>query len=668
MAKRRLPVTNGVGGLTTLLRPGPDAKARIAAQLQLLEVVRRELPKTPTPWFGHMRLHTGMREVDVLLGTASHVGAGHHATALSMIEWQTAPLAEVFFGWDEGERYEVDLGERLVSGTLLHKTLCRFDGGELTEVVFGGVAWRRDPGGSEWRGEAVSPGAGPVLPLRPAHLRGPFRSPLEVQLDPAQQRAVDLPSDQSVLLLGEAGFGKTTVALHRLVALHARTPKRFKACVMVPTEGLRRLTEQMLARRGVTTGVDVWTFTEWASKVARRQFRQLPKRESENTHSQVIRLKRHPALRAVLAAFVRKRPRAVRMEHASTRSETLATRADLEHLFGDSLWMDQVVAGAGGGLPQAAVAEIQRHTKIQFSDTTEAEAARGGVRMDALETADGRRIDEGTPMEDANSVDAEDYAVLFELERLRARARGEAPVDLGSYDCVLVDEAQEFAPIELALMRRALKPKGTVIVAGDAAQQVDPTSHFSGWEDVLSELGAARAQKVVLEVNYRCPPDVTDLARAIIEPARGLPPGAALPHVTFGETWHLFHQAAWLHEALHRLEVEDPSSSITVIARSPEVARLYARALRHGTAARLALGGEFEFRPGLTITCVPEVKGLEFDYVLVPDANPSTYPDVDEARRALYVAVTRASHQLVLSTTGALTPLITSARRGWAKG
>ena len=68
------------------------------------------------------------------------------------------------------------------------------------------------------------------------------------------------------------------------------------------------------------------------------------------------------------------------------------------------------------------------------------------------------------------------------------------------------------------------------------------------------------------------------------------------------------------------------------------------------------------FRPGLTVTCVQEIKGLEFDYVVIPDAAASTYPDTPESRRALYVAVTRATHRLGLGSAGAWSPLLTSAQ------
>ena len=74
--------------------------------------------------------------------------------------------------------------------------------------------------------------------------------------------------------------------------------------------------------------------------------------------------------------------------------------------------------------------------------------------------------------------------------------------------------------------------------------------------------------------------------------------------------------------------------------------------------ARLVLHGEFTFEPGIDVTDVDSVKGLEFDYVVVPDATAAAYPLADEARRRLHVAVTRASHQLWIVAGGAPSPLL----------
>ncbi len=76
--------------------------------------------------------------------------------------------------------------------------------------------------------------------------------------------------------------------------------------------------------------------------------------------------------------------------------------------------------------------------------------------------------------------------------------------------------------------------------------------------------------------------------------------------------------------------------------------------------ARLVLDGEFSFRPGVDLTDVESVKGLEFDYVIVPDAGATAYPDDPESRRRLHVAVTRASHQLWITCVGNPSPLVAS--------
>ena len=61
---------------------------------------------------------------------------------------------------------------------------------------------------------------------------------------------------------------------------------------------------------------------------------------------------------------------------------------------------------------------------------------------------------------------------------------------------------------------------------------------------------------------------------------------------------------------------------------------------------KLVLDGDFEFTPGIDITEVSQVKGLEFDYVILPDVNFSNYSESNEDRRTLHVAATRAVHQL----------------------
>jgi DNA helicase II / ATP-dependent DNA helicase PcrA len=605
---------------------------RIDEQLALSQRVRPLAPKAE-PYFAHMRVRIGGRNRDLLLGSETRVGKD-----VSIIDWQNAPLAEVFFSCAPGDDYEIDTGDRVLTGTLLERTLVVFSDGELGAVEVDGRWWQRR--GEAW--QELAPQV-PRVNLRPEELRTRQSSPADVVLDPAQQSLVDEPLGQALLLLGEAGFGKTTVALHRLARLRSLIGPEAKAAVIVPTEGLRRLSAALLERMSAS-GIEVWLFDRWAREQARRAFRKLPERESQDATAGVLRIKRDPALRGVLADLARKRPAKGR----GTR------RRDLLYLFGDRLLMEKLVATSAQGIGHGMVAEVLEHTHVQFSNTGEEEFAH--VDADRLQTVDGRTLDDGTPNEDAGTIDVEDYGVLFELDRIRAERNHETPAQPTRYDCLVLDEAQEFAPLELALMGRALAPGGSLIVAGDAGQQVDPTACFGGWDNSMRELNSVRYKTGVLEVSYRCPPDVTELARRILD---GQPLAATpTPSVVWADFANACHQADWLTHELRELQTSDPCASVAIICRAPEGARRMAQHLRRGVGLRLALDGDYQFVGGINVTCVQAAKGLEFDYVVVPDASAAIYPTTPQARRALYVATTRASHQLILSSVGPWTEIL----------
>ena len=612
---------------------------RLEEQLDIAARARALLPNSRGPYHAHIRvLRSDGAQSDILLGGVFRRGGG-----VTIIDWRTAPLAEVFFGYGEGEEYEIDLGDRKVEGRVLQRNLVTFHDGELTGISWPGGALARGSGG--WREVATRQ---PSLRPRPPGLRNRPLSPVDVELDAAQRAVVDLPPREAVLILGEAGCGKTTVALHRLRALRGAANDRFRAACVVPNEGLRRLIEALLHRLGLDD-VEAWTWERFASKQARRVFPDLRRRESEGESPLVSRLKRHAALRPSLEAIAR-RP-LPRPEDDEVRRARFAAREDLHALFGDRVLMEEAVRR--GELPLAAAAEAVEHTRIQFTPSTERHYSH--VDEERLAAVDGRSLDEGTPVEDAETVDVEDYAVLFEIERLRARLNGSAAASPSRYHCVLIDEAQEFAPLELALLGRCVARGGTLIVAGDAAQQVDAAANFSGWDATMGELGVSRHHTAVLEVSYRCPPEVTRFARTL----RSARERTQYPLARFHDEVHL---VAGLVEALRDLDAQDPTAASAVICRTREAAMLFARVIRMGVpAAHLALDGAFTFGPGAQVTTVPEVKGLEFDHVVIPDAAAGRYADTPEARRALYVAATRASAQLVLATAGTPTPILDAA-------
>jgi hypothetical protein len=479
-----------------------------------------------------------------------------------------------------------------------------------------------------------------LLP-RPDAVRARVRSLSDVTLTPMQARAVALPPDRSLLVLGDAGFGKTTVALHRLAALFRAARARdhaakFRACIVAPTEGLRLL----LATESAHLGADVPAFTwdRWARRRAKRAFADLP-REGEGARPATQRLKRDPALAAAIARIAAAPPRPIDDDEDAppVRTKAHAQRSDLQHLFGDRVLLELVVSAARGRLPDHAIAETLDHTRVQFSLRTERAWSHVTDRK-RLRAVDGASLDAGTPDGDAGAVDPEDYAVLFALDRVRALGVG-SPTPVRAYDAIVLDEAQELAPIELELLARARRATGSFVVAGDGEQQIDPRGAFFGWDAAMEALGV-EAERIELDAGFRCPPAVAALGAAI-RAGTGLDALRApfvAPVAGAAET------AAWLDRELDAVLEADPAATIAILARDATAAHAVAAAMQR--VVRVVTDGKFP-RRGAVVTEVGQVKGLEFDHVIVFDA--AAWDRDDAGRRALYVAVTRARWQLVLA-------------------
>jgi len=109
----------------------------------------------------------------------------------------------------------------------------------------------------------------------------------------------------------------------------------------------------------------------------------------------------------------------------------------------------------------------------------------------------------------------------------------------------------------------------------------------------------------------------------------------------------------------------EPRASVAVIARFPEQADLFYQGLRTGEVPylRRVADQDFVFKPGVDVTDVRQVKGLEFDYVILVEVSEAAYPVDDEARHLLHIAATRAAHQLWVLCSGRPSQLLPESLR-----
>jgi len=277
------------------------------------------------------------------------------------------------------------------------------------------------------------------------------------------------------------------------------------------------------------------------------------------------------------------------------------------------------------------------------------------ARRDADEDDDDelhRGID-GLEVSERAKLDPEDDTILLRLhQRLRGPlTRGKLSKEPIIYEHILVDEAQDLSPVELAVVLDTTSKAKSITLSGDTQQRLLMDNGFSDWNTVLGELSLDHVEVEPLKLSYRSTKPIIDFSRSVLGPLASADApvatraGAPVDLFTHG---HTGDAVATLSEALRELMQSEPQASVAVIARYPEQADVYFNGLQRAEVPYLRRVAEqdFSFKPGVDVTDVRQVKGLEFDYVVIVEASDSSYPDDEEARHLLHIAATRAAHQL----------------------
>jgi DNA helicase-2/ATP-dependent DNA helicase PcrA len=529
-------------------------------------------------------------------------------------------------------------------------------------------------------------------------------------IDPRQFEIMTAPHSGVVVIQGGAGSGKTTIGLHRLAYLSYAHPDRYPPKrLMVVTQGtaLASYIGQVLPALGVS-GVKVATFQEWAEQEVRKALPWLHATVTSEVPPAVTRVKSHPALlhelerraaqretprgrygvvdlwaelltdHALLVALMRDDPDVrVSQSDIDEAHRVLVTRVSAivgkdprerpaekprrpRRVVKDE-WAEiaaETTLGSHQGPRQKTVdsdlPEGVRRVEVERDEVDDDENVRGEIGIDGQATEDELPI-----------LDVDDLAILLRANQLLRKP--DPPLFH-----LFVDEAQDLSPMKLAALIGRTAPGGqagkarhvpSITLAGDTAQRLFLDNGFGDWRAVLSHLGLAHVAVEPLRIAYRSTREILALARyamgplPIDVPAEAKRAGAPVEAFRFSAVGAA---VAFLGEALRELVAREPRATVALIARHPELADRYHEGLVHAEVPglRRVRAQDFTFRPGIDVTDVRQVKGLEFDYVVVLDANHSSFGPDDESRHLFHIAVTRAAHQLWLLVTGQPSSLI----------
>jgi DNA helicase-2/ATP-dependent DNA helicase PcrA len=280
---------------------------------------------------------------------------------------------------------------------------------------------------------------------------------------------------------------------------------------------------------------------------------------------------------------------------------------------------------------------------------------RGAVGIDGLPT------DEALPV-----LDLDDVAILLRAHQLLRGTKH-------PFAHLFVDEAQDLSPMKLSVLignthrvGKGAKAAPSVTLAGDTSQRLFLDNGFGDWRAVLGHLDLDHVAVEPLRIAYRSTREILAVARAAMGPLADPDPpeaprtGAPVEAFRFPAVGAA---VAFLAEALRELAAREPRATVALLARYPEQADRTFDGLRRADVPglRRVRAQEFAFRPGVEVTDVRQVKGLEFDYVVMLDVNAQSYGRDDESRHLFHIGVTRAAHQLWLLVTGDPSPLLADA-------
>ena len=237
-----------------------------------------------------------------------------------------------------------------------------------------------------------------------------------------------------------------------------------------------------------------------------------------------------------------------------------------------------------------------------------------------------------------------EYADLAPLAYLHLALEGCRPSAVVKH--LLIDEMQDYSPVQYRIIQKLYPCRKTVL--GDAGQSVNP--YGSSTADMIQRTLAA-GDVVKLGRSYRSTYEIMSFSQRIrrnkdlvsVE-RHGTPPRVTGFKSATGERAALIDLIASFQESEYQ--------SLGIICKTEAMARELSQHLKNcGLEVHFISSLSSAFVRGVMVTSAHMAKGLEFDEVIVPQVNRDNYcSELD--RCMLYVAVTRAMHQLVLTYCG----------------
>lgn len=225
------------------------------------------------------------------------------------------------------------------------------------------------------------------------------------------------------------------------------------------------------------------------------------------------------------------------------------------------------------------------------------------------------------------------------------------------FDHIVIDEAQDYSPFQIALLRQHSRNDSFTIL-GDLAQGIHDYKGIHRWNEFEELFAKDHTELFHLNQSYRSTMEIIEFANRILA-ASNVSVQPAVPVFRSGKQVLVNRvdsdrdkRMSAIADSVRKLQ-EGEVSTLAVIARTDKECRIIHSALEaEGFSPALITADQRSYAGGLSVLPVYLSKGFEFDAVLIVDADEHHYTNNPRDAKLLYVACTRALHRLWLHYSG----------------
>ena len=227
---------------------------------------------------------------------------------------------------------------------------------------------------------------------------------------------------------------------------------------------------------------------------------------------------------------------------------------------------------------------------------------------------------------------------------------------------VIIDEAQDFGMMAYGVLAYCLRGC-TYTIMGDVSQNIHFGYGLNDWEDLKKLILTGPYDSFsILKKSYRNTVEISDFATEILRHGN-FPIYPVEPVIRHGNEVQVSRcpdEEGMLKETVQIIEgwQKEGHETIAVICRDEKEAAMVSAKLGEKLSLADSNLETAEFGSGIMVLPVEYTKGLEFDAVLIYHPSGESYPAEDSYVKLLYVAATRALHELAVVHRGDLTALM----------